>query len=214
MLLNNLPQQFAISFPVNFFYPEINETWLPVLKRMGTPYWNLEDMMNAQVQSITFPSVSQSPRTQQAGLYQVNKREGKALDQIINKEFTLTFKLTESYMSYFIARMQFEYYMHLTFVKPLFMGDIHVDLLDDAGFSNIEYCFRNIQPTSLSDLSLSYAAKVASYNTFTWQFKYNYFDIWFKDEQGHLTNISPYEGEADIPDYNENLLNKINSKKP
>jgi hypothetical protein len=54
-------------------------------------------------------------------------------------------------------------------------------LLDDTGLENIIYSFNQITPTAISDISLSYAARISQYNTFTMSFAYNYFDIWYRD---------------------------------
>ena len=57
MILNSLNNQFVIRFPKSFFYPEIHAKWTPVVKRLKLPYENLEDFINASVQSLAFPSI-------------------------------------------------------------------------------------------------------------------------------------------------------------
>lgn len=188
MLLNNLPQQFVIYFDLNTFYPVVNETWLPVIKRMQLPYLTLEDFINSQLQSINFPGFSGSPVQQQIGLYNVKKRPGRAADQIQEKTITLTIKLTESYISYFVARQQYDEYLALgplRDVKELYMPSLFLSFLDDAGYETITYQMDQLTPTSISDLSLSYAARIGSFNTFTWGFSYNYLSIWYRTPDGN-----------------------------
>lgn len=47
----------AIWVSPNTFYPEVVDTWKPVFKRLYLPYVSLEDAFNAQITSISFPSV-------------------------------------------------------------------------------------------------------------------------------------------------------------
>jgi hypothetical protein len=42
---------------------------------------------------------------------------------------------------------------------------------------NIKFKFDDIVPTNVGELTLSYAATVASYNTFSWNLRYNFFEI-------------------------------------
>ena len=55
MVLNNKPQMFTVFFPSNFFYPEVNKKWELIIEKMRLPYQSIDDFMNAQIQSVTFP---------------------------------------------------------------------------------------------------------------------------------------------------------------
>ena len=197
MLLNPLSQNFVIWFPANFFYSEVVKLWTPVFKRMFLPYLTIEDMFNSQITNLSFPSVNSNTVTQQNQNYQITKRSGRQLDQDMNKELTLTIKLSESYMTYFIARQQMDLYLKYgANQKALYFPPINVTILDEGGFENITYTYYQLTPVSLSDFDLSYAAKPGSFNTFTWGFKYNYFDIYYRDENGNRVkmNMNPDDG--------------------
>ena len=143
-------------------------------------------MFNSQITNLSFPSVNSNTVTQQNQNYQITKRSGRQLDQDMNKELTLTIKLSESYMTYFIARQQMDLYLKYgANQKALYFPPINVTILDEGGFENITYTYYQLTPTNLSDFDLSYAAKPGSFNTFTWSFKYNYFDIYYRDESGN-----------------------------
>lgn len=181
MVLNNCPQMFSIYFPSNFFYPEVKQKWEPIIEKMRLPYQTIDDFMNSQIQSVNFPGANLDISSQQRFQYEVTYPGGKELEPIINKDLTITFKLTESYISYWIIWDQVDLYLHytneVTKHKPFWMEPINLAFLSDTGFLLTEFIFQEITPTSLSDLSLSYAAQVASYNTFTWGLKYNRFII-------------------------------------
>lgn len=186
MVLNNKPQMFTLGFPQNFFYQEVIDKWSPFIERMQLPYLSLVDFMNAQIQSFVFPSLNIENASQQRGQYNVVYPTGKELEPLITKELSITFKLTESYASYFIWWDQIDTYLHYAgpnlqnagkIKKPCWMEPIHLMFLSDAGFSLRGYTFYEITPRSLSELNLSYAAQAASYNNFTVGLTYNRFDM-------------------------------------
>jgi hypothetical protein len=47
MVLNNLSQNFAIWLSPNTFYPEVNDLWKPLFKRLYLPYVTVEDFFNS-----------------------------------------------------------------------------------------------------------------------------------------------------------------------
>ena len=57
------------------------------------------------------------------------------------------------------------------------MEQISLIFLTDVGLEMLSFRFDQIVPTNIGELNLSYAATVASYNTFTWNLRFNYFDI-------------------------------------
>lgn len=225
MLLNSLSQQFVISFSSNFFYSEVVDRWMPVLKRRYLPYNSLEDFINAQITSVNFPGINSSPVSQTIGHYTIQKRPGTAADSTgVNKNITLTIKNTESYIAYFILRQQMDYFLKIgsmARVGELYMPDIVISLLDDGGFETVSYVLRMLTMTSLSDLSLQYSAGIGNFNTFTAGFVYQFYDVYTVDENGrHLVSepIFPQKDfpqeflDSDNPKHNGNI-NIISTKK-
>ena len=190
MVLNNLSQNFAIYWMPNTFYPEVIDLWKPQLKRHFMPYLTLEDFFNSQITSISFPSISSTSVSQRVQNYPIAKRPGLQLDHQMKKTFTLTIKLSESYISYFMARQQFDLFLQYgENAKELYMPPLSITILDDGGFETITYTYNQLTPIGLSDFDLSYAAKPGTFNTFTWEFAYNYFDIWYRDNDGHKNKL-------------------------
>lgn len=222
MLLNNLDQNFVIALDYNWFYPDVVQKWMPLLERLYVPYQKAEDFFNAQIQAINFPGLNSGSVQQQGRLYQLNKRPGKQEDQIVDKTLTLTVKTTESYISYFMARHQYMLFLKLGLLTELYMPNITVSLLDDGGFETVSYCYQQLTPTSLSDLSMSYAARLGQFNTFTWTFQYNYYDVYIRNGDGTRELISkeydPYKDghieylDTDNPKYKNKLYPAISTK--
>lgn len=181
MVLNNLPQMFTFYFPMTFWYKEVVDRWTPLIQRMKLPYESLSDFMNAQVQGVTFPAVNVDLSTQQRWQYEVAYPGGKELEPLIDKTLRITFKLTESYLSYWVIWDQIDTFLHYsnnyTEHKPCWMEPVKLGFLTDSGFQLVEFTFNEITPTNTSELNLSYAATVASYNTFQLNLRYNWFDV-------------------------------------
>ena len=105
---------------------------------------------------------------------------------------------------------------------PLYMPDFRISLLNDGGFETFTYVYHQLTPTNISQLDLSYAARLGQFNTFTWQFSYNFYDIWTTDGDGHRTKINDiyvpqYDGpheflDSDSEKYNDRKSRPISTK--
>ena len=60
---------------------------------MRLPYQSIDDFMNSQIQTVTFPSANLETSTQQRGQYEVTYPGGKELEPLISKDLSITFKL-------------------------------------------------------------------------------------------------------------------------
>lgn len=186
MLLNPLSQNFLIWFPNNFFYPEVESIWLPMVRRMALPYRTIEDFINSQITSVNMPGYNDQTVNQQKGLYTTSKRSGFMLDQKMEKKLTVQIKLTESYLTWFIWRAQFEAFLNMgQNVKGLFMPPVHMSMLDNEGFEVASVVLSDISLQSIGDLQLSYAAKVGQYTDFSLGFTYNYIDFDYRIDRGN-----------------------------
>lgn len=174
MVLNNKAQMFSVWFDDVYFYPEIEEKYRKVINKMKLPYMSVSDFMNAQLQTITFPGVNMDSVQQQRGQYEVSYSSGKELDALIDRNLTLEFKLTESYLSYWILWDQIDLYLKYNSVRNCWWDPINLTFLNDAGFELRTMQFQQITPVSLSELNLSYKSQVSAYNTLKLTLKYNY----------------------------------------
>lgn len=177
MILNSLNNQFVIKFPKNFFYPEIHEKWDPVVKRLKLPYENLEDFMNASVQSLNFPAIDLPIQEQPQQQFRIAYRPGKELEPLFDKNLILTFKLSEGFITYWILFEQIELFVQIYEVKKPFWDPMYVSFLDHHGFELVAFSFEKIIPTALSQFDISYATTAAEFNTFTMNLRYNRFKI-------------------------------------
>jgi hypothetical protein len=175
-ILNAKLNMFSIWFPKDFFYPEIRERWTPVVKRLKLPYLSLEDFFNATVQSVTFPEVTLESLTQPQTMYQIQYRGGKELEPILDKNLTVTFKLTEGFITYWMLFDQIELFQMYSERAP-FWPSMYVSFMDHHGFELMAFEFKKIIPLSLSTFSVNYSTVVSDFNTFSLNLAYNRYKI-------------------------------------
>jgi len=176
MILNALNNQFVISFPPDLFYPELKEKWDPVVQRLKLPYESTTDFMNASIQSIEFPSIDLSNVEQQQSQFKIKYRPGKELEPIFDKNITITFKLSEGFISYWILFEQIEEFLKYKDTLP-FWPPLYISFLDHHGFELLAFEFEKIIPKNLSKFNISFATTAADFNTFTMNINYNRFNI-------------------------------------
>lgn len=170
---------FAIRFPYGFFYDEVVEKWGPVVKRMKLPYETVEDFMNGQIQTVDFPGLNLPTTEQQQGQFEITYPGGKEVEPLIDKSLNIKFKLTESYLTYWILFDQIECYLKYssTSHKPCFMQPIALTFLTNAGMGIVTFEFKQIVPEGLDNLPLSYAAQPAEFHTINWKLHFNRYDV-------------------------------------
>jgi len=176
MILNSLNNQFVISFSPNFFYPEIVEKWTPVVQRMKLPYNSLEDFINASIQSISFPEMNLAHVEQTQKHLQIAYRQPKDIEATMNRNLSLTMKLSEGFISYWILFEQIEYFHKYQESLP-FWPPMYLSFLDHHGFELVAFSYEKIIPSSLSSLEISYATTAAEFKTFQFGIRYNRYKI-------------------------------------
>ena len=175
-ILNAKLNQFVIWFPKDFFYPEVRERWTPVVKRLKLPYQSLEDFFNATVQSVTFPEISLLNASQPQTMFNIKYRGGKELEPILDKNLTVSFKLSEGFITYWMLFDQIELFQLYSEKQP-FWPSMYVSFLDHHGFELMAFEFQKIVPFNLSQFNVSYATVVTDFNTFTLGMTYNRYRI-------------------------------------
>lgn len=177
MVLNSKSQMFSCWFDQIYFYPEIEEKYSSILNRMMLPYLSLSDFMNSQIQSVTLPAINIDPAIQQHGQYQIGYASGKELDALIDRTITIDFKLTESYLTYWILYDQINLYLQYNKIMPCWWDPINITFLTDFGFEFQTMQFSQIVPMTLSGLNLSYKSQISTYNTIQLSMRYNYINF-------------------------------------
>ena len=109
--------------------------------------------------------------------FRIAYRGGKELEPVFDKNLTLTFKLSEGFITYWILFEQIELFMNVYEVQKTFWDPMYVSFLDHHGFELVAFSFEQISPTAMSQFDISYATTAAEFNTFTLNLRYNRFKI-------------------------------------
>lgn len=176
MILNSKNNNFVIRYPKNFFNPKIVKRYESYLKRLPIPYESLEDYMSASIQAITFPAIS--PETVEQILYEdrVSAKGGKRLHNYFDRNITITMKLYEGYINYWVMfDLLCEYWALDT--KDKYLPDLTLSFMDHTGFEFVAVNFKQIIYKSLSEVELNYSSNTAEFKNFTVGFEYNYMKV-------------------------------------
>jgi hypothetical protein len=104
------------------------------------------------------------------------RKDGFDFDKHIDKTFTVTFKLFEGYINYWIMFEQLRLFYAYNAPNEYF-NPMRLSFLDGVGFEFIAFEFDKILFTGLSELNLDFSSTTPEFQTFDATFHYNYFDV-------------------------------------
>jgi len=177
MLLNVRQNGFILSFPPNFFNERVKEKYKKYYQSLILPYDSIEDFMSSTIQSIAFPGWTMDPavQTRLFGKKQDFKNAIQIPD-LFTRDFTITFKLTDAYLNYFIFLENSLDYLYFEKNKTLpTFPPIRLSLLDNQGYLVASIIFNRPILKSQDGFNLSYSAGTPEFKTF--QAKFSYFDF-------------------------------------
>jgi hypothetical protein len=177
MLLNVRQNGFIFNFPPDYFTDEIKEKYKKYYQSLILPYDTISDFMSATIQSIDFPgwNMDLASQTRILGKKQEYKNATQVVD-LFTKEFTITFKMTDAYLNYFIF---FENSLKfLDFSNPQQTHDpMRLSLLDNEGYLVCSIIFKRPILKGVNGFKLSYSSNTPDFKTFEAKFSYFDFDI-------------------------------------
>ncbi len=177
MILNNRQSSFIFEFPKEFFDAKVVEKYTPYYKSLILPYDNISDFMTSTVQQVDFPGWSMDLATQTLILgKQRDMKNSKPIQDLFNREITVTFKLTDAFLNYFIMLENAMAFLDFDSEKQVLPPFILVLLNSEGGIvSQIEY--NKVILKSMSNLKLSYSSNTPNFTTFDATFKYFDFNL-------------------------------------
>jgi len=176
MILNNRQSSFVFQFPKEFFNSEIENKYKDYYKSLILPYDTISDFMSSTVQQIDFPGWSMTTSSQTLLLGKTREmKNSKPIQDLFTREFTLTFKLTDAFLNYFIMLENALNYLDFNNTELDVFPPFIVLMLNSEGkaISQIEY--NKVILKGMSSLKLSYSSNTPTFNTFDATF--NYFDF-------------------------------------
>lgn len=178
MLLNVRQNGFIFSFPPDYFYPEIKEKYKKYYQSLILPYDSISDFMSSTIQSIDFPAWQMEPAVQTRiyGKKQEYKNAVQPVD-LFTREFSITFKLTDAYLNYFIFLENSLKFLDFSNSENPTFSPMRLSLLDNEGYLVSSIIFKRPVLKSQEGFKLSYSAATPDFKTFTVKFAYFDFDV-------------------------------------
>lgn len=179
MLLNSRQNGFIFSFPPDFFSERVKEKYKKYYQSLILPYDSIDDFMASTVQTIDFPGWTMAP-TEQIRLLGKKQdfKNAVQIPDLFTREFTITFKMTDAYLNYFIFLensldfLDFEKNKTLPTFPPM-----RLSLLDNQGYLVASIIFNRPILKSQEGFKLSYSGGTPDFKTFQAKFAYLNFDI-------------------------------------
>jgi len=198
MILNARQNSFMVQLPADFFNQEVQKKYEKYYRSLLLPYNNLDDFMVSTIQGINFPGFKSQLATQVNPLGKIQERQSsKPLEDQFERSLTLTFKLSDAFLNYFIFLDN-----SLNYLSPLnvtkentqnslglaqsqavinnshpFFKPIRLTLLNNEGYAVASIVMNRPMLTSLSEMKLSYSSNTPQFQTFTATFTYYNFEL-------------------------------------
>lgn len=197
MILNSKSNQFVFNLPNDFIFDEISKKYDPYIKKLYTPFNNTIDYLNHTIQSVSLPNLNIDVVEQNVGPIRytenINDSDNTKLtknemryrdsDDLRNvvKDLSITFKLTDSYLNYWILFENLMMFNDVSNTKDYF-SDFIINFLNREGYIVLNVEFKMPVLLSISDVELSYSQVAIEFKTFTMGFVYNNININLFDE--------------------------------
>lgn len=178
MLLNSRQNGFIFNFPKGFFSESLEKKYHGYVKRMPIPYDTLRDFMNSTIQQVSFPTFQSIDNVEQVrpGGYKQNYKSSTNIQNLIQRNFNVSFKLGEGFINYWI--MYESIVNFLDFNNPdQVLPDLTLRLLDHEGIIMSTVQFQQPIYTSLSEAQLNYSSTTPQFSIFSVGFRCNFVDI-------------------------------------
>lgn len=177
MLLNARQNSFILLFPDDFFAAEVNEKYKKYYQSLIVPYDTINEFMSSTIQSIDFPGWTMTPaeQTRLLGKKQNYKNSVQPID-LHERDITITFKLTDAYMNFFIFKDNADNYLDFSNKTPTFQP-MRLMLLDNQGYLVSSILFKRPVLYHQDGFKLSYSSVTPDFKTFTAKFRYFDFDL-------------------------------------
>jgi len=178
MLLNARQNGFIFNFPKSFIADSVVEKYSPYIKRMPMPYDTVHQFINSTIQQVNFPTLKGIDTSEQIrpGGFKQTYKSATTLQNLIQRDFTVTFKLGEGFINYWVIYENIIKF--LDFQNPnQYFDDFKLMLLDNEGVIMASVLLEQPLVTSISELQLNYASTTPQFSTFNVGDRCNYVNV-------------------------------------
>ena len=168
---------FYIGFPKKFISEQIEGFYQPYVKRMPTYVDSPRELVKSTVQAITIPSfgypvVEQNYKDKYfpSAITRQNRSSLNPQD-LSDKSLTITFKMINGYVNYWIMLDAFFEHYDYSNENP-YMFDLPVHIMDNDGTIMFSRVFKDCIFSAISEFQISYSDNIAGFDTFDVTFNY------------------------------------------
>lgn len=192
--LSSTPGDFKVEIPRPFIPKSIKDRYTPYLTKLPSIICDVSDMVNHSIQTVTIPPASYEPVSQVntsriggddsvstggnaiQGGFSSSSRFRAAINpgSLIERSFTITFKLIDGYFNYWVMQDTFWYYYDFANTQT-YTWNIPIRIIDSKGLILFSAQYTDVLFTGLSEFSLSSADNVQQFTTFDATFTFNKF---------------------------------------
>lgn len=158
MSLLGLPvfTSFRFHFPRNWFFKDVNQRYIGILRDNIMPYESVADYINSTITNAVIPGIVDE------GSFKQFNRIGSSLtyrgslpqSELKDREITITMTLRGSYMNWVIMYVQMLEYLDWASDQH-FMGDVYTQILDYEDNVIIENIYKAVRIVSISSVDLA-----------------------------------------------------------
>lgn len=177
MILNARNNGFVFLFPKDFFGDAIKEKYKKYYQSLILPYDTIEDFMSSTIQGVDFSgwSMQTVQQTRVLGKKQEYKN-ATPISDLFTREFTLTFKMTDAYLNYWIFLDNALSYLDFN-NKNQTLSPMTLTMMNNEGYMVSNVVFNKPILKSQDSLKLSYSSNTPNFSTFSAKFQYFDFDL-------------------------------------
>lgn len=177
MILNQQTHNYLLLFPKTFFDKYIYNYYDFFKKYMKIPYSTLDDYINSTIQNVEFPGWNMDlvEQYRMYGALQKFKNSTPVKD-LMNKKFTITFKLSDAFFNYFILYHNAIKYLDFR-NKNLYFDDFKILLLNNENYLVSIIELHKVIMTNMTSIKLQYSNMMHQHNTFNASFEFNDWDL-------------------------------------
>lgn len=172
MILNARNNGFVFLFPPDFFAEEVKEKYKKYYQSLILPYDTIEDFMSSTIQQVDFPGweMELAQQVRSRGKRQEYK-SSKPVEDLFKREFTITFKMTDAFLNYWIFVDN-----ALNFVdfdnKKQTLSPMRMSMLSNEGYMVSSIVFNEPILKGQDGIKFSYSSVTPEFKTFNAKFQY------------------------------------------